>query len=436
MKKTINKIRTSIWLYPAIYSLFSFVLSIAITVMNKFYADQITDYIPGLFYTTTALAQTVLSIVAGAFITIVTFTFSTTMVVLTMYSSQFTPRVIENFLNNKTTMKSFGVFLSGFIFAITSLLFINTNVDATKDGNLVIAASVSVIYIIIGIIYFLSFIHNVANQIQASNLILKLQEESLKTITEYRNFIKQTEIISEKKLQELIGHKRLIEVSSPSDGYIQEIEYSNLKKITIDHQWIVCLKKVVGQFISKETRLLTIFYDEANLKSKSTDEAVIQEIQECIMIGNRKSETQDFSFTIQKIVEIAVKALSPGINDPNTATYCLNILGVLLRDLADIKKGYIVVKEAEEVGLVIYETYDFELLIFDVYTQIMFYGGADATVVIAGFKSLRFIKAKATEENSKIIDEFARELFIKVVNRSFGELEFNKIQNEYNELTN
>lgn len=234
----------------------------------------------------------------------------------------------------------------------------------------------------------------------------------------------------------MIGHKRLIEVSSPSDGYIQEIEYSNLKKITIDHQWIVCLKKVVGQFISKETRLLTIFYDEANLKSKSTDEAVIQEIQECIMIGNRKSETQDFSFTIQKIVEIAVKALSPGINDPNTVTYCLNILGVLLRDLADIKKGYIVVKEAEEVGLVIYETYDFELLIFDVYTQIMFYGGADATVVIAGFKSLRFIKAKATEENSKIIDEFARELFIKVVNRSFGELEFNKIQNEYNELTN
>jgi Predicted membrane protein len=175
MKKIINKIRTSIWLYPTIYSLFAFVLSISITIIDKTYTDESLNYVNELFYTTSSLAQAVLSIIAGAFITISTFTFSTTMVVLTMYSSQFTPRVVENFLNNKTTMKSFGIFLSGFIYAITSLLFIDTN----KDGNLVIAASVGVIYIIVGLVYFLLFIHNVSTHIQASDLISRLHEEAI-----------------------------------------------------------------------------------------------------------------------------------------------------------------------------------------------------------------------------------------------------------------
>ena len=109
MKKVINRFRTSVWLYPTIYSLFSLTLSIIITIFSKLYADKIAYY-EDLFYTAPSLAQNVLGIVAGAFITIATFTFSTTMLVLTIYSSQFTPRVVGNFLNNKTTMKSFGVF--------------------------------------------------------------------------------------------------------------------------------------------------------------------------------------------------------------------------------------------------------------------------------------------------------------------------------------
>jgi len=428
MKKMINKIRTSIWLYPTIYSLFSLTLSVIITVTDKLYAHQMADYTHGLFYTTTSLAQTVLGIVAGAFITIVTFTFSTTMVVLTMYSSQFTPRVIENFLNNKTTMKSFGVFLSGFIFAITSLLFINTN----EDGNLVIAASVGLIYVIIGLIHFLIFIHNVSTHIQASDLILRLHEEALRTINQYCDFVKQSDIISEAKTQEIIDNKYFMDVLGQSDGYIQEINYPRLKKIAQNHNCIVCFKKVVGQFISTETRILTVYYEDPEV----LDETVVHEIQQCVLIGNKKTEAQDFSFTIQKIVEIAIKALSPSINDPNTATHCLKIIGVLIRDLADIEKGYVVLKEEKEYGFIIYEAYDFEVLLYDAYNQIMFYGQSDATVMIAGFKSLRFIKAKASKDNIRIIDEYARHSFNKLSSNGYGKLEYSKIQNEYMDLTN
>ena len=428
MKKIINKIKTSIWLYPTIYSIGAFILSVGIKILETTYSDEMSLYLSTVFYTKSELAQTVLGIVASAFITIATFTFSTTMVVLTMYSSQFTPRVVENFLNNKVTMKSFGVFLSGFIFAISSLLFTKTS----QNENLVISASIGVIYVIVGLVYFLIFIHNVATYVQASHLIQRLQDEAQKKIKEYNDFEEKASILSKEEMIEMVKYKYFFDVYAHSDGYIQEINYQKLQKIAQNHNCIICFKKVVGQFISLETKILTIYYEEKNI----LDEIDIEEINKLILIGNKKTQTQDFSFTIQKIVEIAVKALSPGINDPNTAIHCLNIIGILLRDLSHIEKGYILLKKDDELGYIIYEAYDFEVLLDDAFSQIIFYGQADVSVIVVALKSLRIIKTKASKYNREIIDNYAKYLIEKQLKLSDDKLHHTKIKNEYIDLIN
>lgn len=428
MKKIINKIKTSIWLYPTIYSIGAFILSVVIKILETTYSDEMSLYLSTVFYTKSELAQTVLGIVASAFITIATFTFSTTMVVLTMYSSQFTPRVVENFLNNKVTMKSFGVFLSGFIFAISSLLFTKTS----QNENLVISASIGVIYVIVGLVYFLIFIHNVATYVQASHLIQRLQDEARKKIKEYNDFEDKASILSKEEMIEMVKYKYFFDVYAHSDGYIQEINYQKLQKIAQNHNCIICFKKVVGQFISLETKILTIYYEEKNI----LDEIDIEEINKLILIGNKKTQTQDFSFTIQKIVEIAVKALSPGINDPNTAIHCLNIIGILLRDLSHIEKGYILLKKDDELGHIIYEAYDFEVLLDDAFSQIIFYGQADVSVIVVALKSLRIIKTKASKYNKEIIDNYAKYLIEKQLKLSDDKLHHTKIENEYVDLIN
>lgn len=428
MKKIINKIKTSIWLYPTIYSIGAFILSVGIKILETTYSDEMSLYLSTVFYTKSELAQTVLGIVASAFITIATFTFSTTMVVLTMYSSQFTPRVVENFLNNKVTMKSFGVFLSGFIFAISSLLFTKTS----QNENLVISASIGVIYVILGLVYFLIFIHNVATYVQASHLIQRLQDEARKKIKEYNDFEDKASILSKEEMIEMVKYKYFFDVYAHSDGYIQEINYQKLQKIAQNHNCIICFKKVVGQFISLETKILTIYYEEKNI----LDEIDIEEINKLILIGNKKTQTQDFSFTIQKIVEIAVKALSPGINDPNTAIHCLNIIGILLRDLSHIEKGYILLKKDDELGHIIYEAYDFEVLLDDAFSQIIFYGQADVSVIVVALKSLRIIKTKASKYNKEIIDNYAKYLIEKQLKLSDDKLHHTKIKNEYVDLIN
>jgi uncharacterized membrane protein len=133
-------------------------------------------------------------------------------------------------------------------------------------------------------------------------------------------------------------------------------------------------------------------------------------------------------------VEIALKALSPGINDPHTAVHCLNIIGLLLRDLANIKKGYLVFKNEEDNGFVAYEAYDYEVLLYDAYNQIILYGQTDASIMITLMKSLRLAKTGSMNENSQIIDNYAKWLHQKLEKIGYDSLDKSKIEKEYEDL--
>ncbi len=426
MKRILTRMRNSIWLYPVLYSLIALLLAIGVMMIDSYYVDTVSIFVHRLFFTSTALAQTVLEIVAMSFITIMTFTFSTTMVVLTMYSSQFTPRVVENFLNNQTTMKSFAIFLSGFIYAITSLLFLSIN---SKEDS-VVAASVAVIYLIVGLIYFLIFVQSVATHIQASGLILRLYNEALGKIKRYIEFVEEQQIIPADQFETMIKGKRVEYLTSLEDGYIQEMDYRRLLRLAEEFKVVVCFRKVVGQFISKETRVMTVYIDTEHTLSDEEQ----RYLQECVLVGNKKTEEQDFAFTIQKIVEIALKAISPSINDPNTAIHCLKNIGLLLRDLSGIKEGFVLMQEGENKEFIVYEAYDFYDILNDAYNQIVFYGQEDPSVMAAVFNSMKFIKIKANNKTAEVIDDYAKQLFEKLSDQGYGKLEYNMVYKEYTNL--
>lgn len=377
--------------------------------------------LPAYFYTTSRLARDVLGIIASAFITISTFTFSTTMVVITMYSSQFTPRVVENFLNNETTMKSFGVFLSGFIYSIITLLFL-TN---TGEESSLIAASVGVIYIIIGFVNFLLFIQNVSSHVQASGLIARLYEESKESVGEYCQLVHDTEQLSQTELNELLESKNMQSVYAPQDGYLQEIDHKSLIKAAQEYNLLLVIHKVVGQFITQETPLLTFYEKKEPLQDEERNRLL-----KSFLLGHERTETQDFSFSILKIEEIALKALSGGMNDPNTALHCIKYLGLLLRDLAAINKGYLLFRS--DNGEVYLEAQNFEILLVNSYHQLVHYGQSDPFVMGEIFKSLRYAKGGANTKNKGIIQNYADALFKRLMTEeTYDTIEKQWIEKEY-----
>ncbi len=409
----IKKIISGIWFYPAVYGFLSLIGAFFIILIDTRYLSRFHSSIPSMLLTSPELARNIHGIIASAFITITTFTFSTTMVVLTMYMSQLSPRVVENFLKNKSTMQSFGIFVGGFIYSIVSLLFTRS----TTEGYLVISASIGVIYIAVGLVYFLLFINSVATFIQTSNVIDRLHKESILKIKNYQDTIKNNPIITEID-EDKYRYNKIIR--SERSGYIQKLDYDELSNFANKKKLIIHFEKVIGQFISDDEKIFTVYAQE-DLEDK---EEIIDKIKKLIIIGKRKTEEQDFSYTIQKIVEVALRAISPGINDPNTAIHCVRIIGVLIGMLSNISDGYIIVNEDKDSeGMVLLEAYSFKMILHDSFTQIISYGYKDLTVVISVMRALKYVSIKSKKTNKKIVKEYIEYVYRKTKSSELDKFE-------------
>ena len=424
MRRLTEKVRRSIWVYPVLYSFLALMLAVIVILLDSKYLVDLTPYIPDIFLTSADLAKTVLTIIAGAFITIMTFTFSTTMVVLTMYTSQFSPRVIENFLSQKSTMKSFGIFVSGFLYSIISLLFIR---DILSDYK-IMAGTFGVIYILAGLVNFILYINSVGTYIQAGNLIDRLYHKAQEDIDAYRSEVEEYDFVDKAEVERI---EPKISIRSPHNGYIQEVNYKRLFELSREHEIIMIFQKLTGQFVTDEDVVMEIYYD----RNSDLYENLEKEIGDCVHIGERRTEAQDFSFSIQKIVEVALKALSPGINDPNTAIQCIRDLGLLLREAAQMRSGYLLMREdGDSLSALYREGYDLDILLRDTFRQIIHYGQGDVFVMLAVIKAHRHILEKAHEENREIIRGHLDHL-MDLLRKSYQEsLDMQLFDREYAEI--
>ena len=425
LKRVIYKIKRSIWLYPVIYTAFAVLLASAVIVVDSRIFFDISEYIPSILTTSPDLAKTVLNIIASAFITIMTFTFSTTMVVLTMYTSQYSPRVVENFLTQKSTMKSFGVFVSGFMYSILSLLFIRELLTEFS----ILAGTLGVIYILVGLVSFILYINNVGIYIQASNLIDRLYDKANEDISAYKKEIENYDSIGKEEIE---NFEAKIGIKSSSSGYIAEVYYNKLFEISRDNKVMIIFNKLPGQFVTDEDVIAKIYYD----RNSELMENLSESIGDCLDIGDSRTEVQDFSYSIQKLVEVAIKALSPGINDPNTAIHCIRDLGLLLRELSTLKAGYVVMRDEEnENRASLYrESYDLDKLLSDTFNQMIHYGQDDIFVMLTIIKAHRHILERSNEKNKEIV--FKHVAYLKEIldKKSFASLDRGLIEQELDEI--
>ncbi len=395
LQRILLKFRKSVWIYPSIISFISLVGAVVVGMSDSGSFLNLPDFLPEFFLTSVELSKDILSVIAGSLITMTTFTFSTTMVVLTTYSSQFSPRTVENFLSDDDTMKALGVFMGGFVYSIVTLFFMKNSLG----DKLVVSATLGIAYAIVCLVQFTMYIHHVGSYIQTNNLIDRLYQEAEKKISDYVSLLDEGTLIDGSSW----GREDLVlRIKSRKEGYIQLIDHSSIYRTAGNIKGTVVLGKINGQFVTDESVLFSIYFDdEVQFDQETTDELL-----DSITIGKQKSEIQDFNFSMQKITEIALRAISPGINDPNTASHCLRIMGVLLGKIAHIEGSYMLYKGEEEYPKVAYEIIEFSQELKSSYHQILHYGKEDASVMQNMLKSIRFAADKASEGNRKAIGRY------------------------------
>jgi uncharacterized membrane protein len=308
-------LRTSLWFVPAIEVVAAIGLFILTTGLDQaaFHGDFRT---PDWVISGTAdTARQILTAIAAAVITVVGVVFSIILVTLTLASTQFGPRMLRNFIRDRGTQLTLGTFVATFVYSVLVLVSIgNTFVPH-------IGVTVTLALMVADLAVLIYFIHHTAISIQLPQVIASIAKDLAGAIAIQGDsgaaVREQGPSAVELLTRAEQGGGVLL---APTSGYLQFIKHQDLVRVATEANAVICLEQRPGHFLVRGHRYATIWPPTAA-------EAVRHRLGRAHVVGSHRTLTQDVSFGIDQLVEIAIRALSAAVNDTFTAMTCIDWLG-------------------------------------------------------------------------------------------------------------
>ena len=308
-------LRTSLWFVPAIEVLGAIGLFVLTTLLDRaaFHGDfRLPDWV---ISGTADAAREILTAIAAAVITVVGVVFSIILVTLTLASTQFGPRMLRNFIRDRGTQLTLGTFVATFVYSVLVLVSIGNSfvphIGVTVTLGLMVVALAVLIY----------FIHHTAISIQLPQVIASIARDLAQAI-EIQGGVRESPSEKGPSSTEIVacterGGGVLL---APASGYLQFIKHQDLVRLAAEANAVICLEHRPGHFLVRGHRYATVWPPEAA-------QAVRHKLGRAHVVGSHRTLTQDVSFGIDQLVEIAIRALSPAVNDTFTAMTCIDWLG-------------------------------------------------------------------------------------------------------------
>ncbi len=320
-------LRTNLWLVPTIEIVLA-VMLFACTYAIDRAAYNGSVHLPNFVISGTPdAARQILTAIAAAVITVVTLVFSITIVTLTLASTQFGPRMLRNFIRDRITQVTLGSFVATFIYAILALVAIGSG----SHGGLVphLSITVTMALVVADVVVLVVFIDHIARSIQLPQVIASIAGDLSRAIeaeARSRSYDgpkagpSPDEMI--KRLQEESGLVR-----APGSGYLQYVSISTLLDISTRSNAVIRLLHRPGHFVVEGNPLAEVW-------PAGAAPVVARALGGAHATGPHRTLTQDLSFAVDQLVEIAIRALSPAVNDTFTALACIDWLGDALCKIA------------------------------------------------------------------------------------------------------
>lgn len=274
-------------------------------------------------------ARAVLSTIAASMITVAGVTFSITIVVLTLASQQFGPRLLRNFLRDMGNQVVLGTFVSTFIYCLLVLRTVRGGDDEPFVPHIAVTAGVALAVVSLGVLIF--FIHHVATSIQVSRIIASVSKGLDGAID--RIFPQTIGEDAPDADEASLDHSGALDgarcaVRASRAGYVQAIDAGGLMEIACRRNVQVRVCARPGVFVRKGQPLMAV---DGMPAGEAVEDARLRDL---FIIGSERTGTQDVTFFVDQLVDLAVRALSPGTNDPGTARLCIDRLEDALCQLA------------------------------------------------------------------------------------------------------
>ncbi|MDN3450775.1 DUF2254 domain-containing protein [Planococcus sp. APC 3906] len=418
MKSTIYLFKEKFWLTPAIFSILAIALSVGFFYVDLLLVERFKEFIPSILLTKVDLAKTIMGTLAGALLTMSTFTFSTILVVLTMYSAQFSPRALKNFVHDPVTWRVLGIFLGGFIYNTLSLLFMRDDLY-THD---VLSTFVGIVIAFFCLGTFAYFIHYIATTVQVSKLIEVLIKDAEDVISYYEEFEEKCAV---SEISDGLNPIGIIEtVNAETSGYLQFMSFEKLLGHADKNGFEVDVLVCIGDYIYEGKPLMNIYRKEGQ----------DYDVSGYYSIGGERSAEQDLPYALQKLVEIALRAISPGINDPNTANDIIVRIGRLLGKTAHIPHGELALANKEGQHIVKCTLPEFSGVLYKVYYQMAYYGKEDISVMHSMADSLKIVAELAPSEHHQAIWDIQTYILESLEGQQLKSMDQDFLQKKVDEL--
>lgn len=323
----VEDVRGSYWFVPSILALLGFALGLALVYLDALIGDAWLGRFEWFYGSRPEGARALLSTVAGSTITVAGVVFSVTLAAVTYASGQHGPRLLSNFVRDRGNQVTLGVFIGTFLYCLVVLRTIRSAAETSADTagavreafvpHIAMLGALALAVASIGVLIY--FVHHVTDSIHINNVIARIGGGLLARIEETR------------------GGKRTVAglgsvppptgtpVPAPRTGYIEVLDEDALRELATRHGAVVTVLARPGDFVHRGRPVLLV---------EPRDCRGMEEAGDLFSIGRQRTALADLRFPIDELVEIAARALSPGVNDPFTATACIDWLGAALIELA------------------------------------------------------------------------------------------------------
>lgn len=335
MKKlwfTWEEMTSTFWFVPSLIILISIAAALGLIYLDSRIDFQDTSILQSLLTGSADSARSVLSTISGAMIGVAGTVFSITLVTLTLASSQFGSRLLRNFMHERLNQIVLGTYISTYVYCLIVLNSVKENAYMSFVPNL--SVFVAILAAVANIILLIVFIHHVAFSLQADKVISDIYESLSRSIEslfseEMGEDTAPPETPDLDAVLETYSHTQVL--TAARSGYLQYLDHEALFQSAIKDQQLIHLRYRSGNYLVRDMPIGTIYAHEKIAPHKA------QRIQGSCIIGKVRTPLQDAEFSIHQMVEIADRALSPGINDPYTAIACIDNLTSTMCYLTSVK---------------------------------------------------------------------------------------------------
>lgn len=321
-------------------------------------------------------ARSVLAAVAGSLITVTSLTFSLTVVTLQLASSQFSPRLLRTFTSDIFVQSTLGLFLATFTFSLTVLRSVRNGSDGQVPVVPRISVTTSFVLSVASVVGLVVFLAHLARQIRVETMLRDVHREATATVAS----VLSTSPGPQPRSPTPAVPDHATPVLAAGSGFVLRFDEQALLAAAIEADVVLVVTACPGSSVIQGTPVGHIWSPRATVPSPVSDR-LQQAIDRAIRVGYERTAAQDVGYGLRQLTDVAVKALSPGINDPTTAVHALSHISALLCELGDRQLGPVVLHGNDGQVRAVVARPELAELVDSALTQPRRYGAGDPAVM-------------------------------------------------------